>query len=409
VTKDTALTSVSLNVPQMRTSSTRLYPTLLVFLAAAGQSVAAQGQAPSTDVCARIKASAVISTYVRLIDEYTEEDERRYPSLDTEDKLVKQWVESQLSALSRSTGGEETLNVASTKIEQCAWELRDDERIILFANSWSELSNLRKKLDAIVPPPKAPIRTIDANGNVATVNDVEMTVDWRRQRRNVGHYDGTAQYYYQCMRMKKCEGWVEPFSNFPFLLAYALPGGEKVIEALGDELLGPTEKYVRFKENERTARAARIEQQNAANARDSAKAAAESAETAAYYRELRAGNFQKAKSCLDVALAYDEVQDVYNGVTVVIEPTNEVHYVLAPLKQFETNDVLKTTTGTLQSGNAFVKFNATRSTHWIDRSSIGLNANVVIVGKYVANAPVTLTTGATTKAAVLTAICVGTH
>jgi hypothetical protein len=349
-------------------------------------------------ICSRIKESKVIGEYTAKVKEllnepatkaYTSEvpkgrEERvNYPVLDTKDSLIMKWVKNSFEREYMPERAESPEWVSlMAEINKCAYELRKSDRLLVFASSIRELGRLNAKLDSAMPnqPQQEPRRTINAEGQVVFIRDSSATVNWGTREIVGTEWPERQAYNYnvQCWRrMFGCSNGHETLTNFTLLMAFTRAGGQEFVEALGAELLTEAQSRIASIRRERQQEVVR-------------------------FRQIRAGSFQRANNCDELAQAFSASYSLAVG----IEPSNRMHYVSGVLQTFESDKARGSVSGFMNTESASVIFKTTPATVWIDRPRIALNKKVVVVGRYTTNVAVLLTNRARTTAAVLTASCV---
>lgn len=388
----------------------------IALLLASSGSLRAQPVEPKPAVCVRIENSQLVEKYVSLLKAGAHE------ILDTEDYLLTSWALQRFVKLYRQefdSRSETSDHKAVVLLTQCAWYWRNDDRLRIFRPTANEkgLKSLRERLNEIDTTSNEPQRRkLDAAGNVVSVTVPAAKIKWD----TVGIYQGTGMLnqFGTCIS-SGCSG-EEALSTgmIPILFAFTLPESEKVIQNLGDELLI---RATRSLEKVQAERQAESKAQSEAEARReneirqekiAATAATETKKTElaamkASDTAILNGNWSKISSCQEVGLAYYRADQANDGITVLIQPTKRLHIVSMTLKEFRSNDLMKTAVGSMQFGETFVRFNADNTTRWFNRSQIAIGGNVVVVGRYSSNVSIALTSGASTQAAVLEAICIG--
>lgn len=119
---------------------------------------------------------------------------------------------------------------------------------------------------------------------------------------------------------------------------------------------------------------------------------------------IRAGNYQIAESCHELAEALNIQNN--NDVSALVQADDRLRFVWATLEEFDEGSILGK--GLMRDflRNKYAAFTSNNKTKWIGKRYTSIGGRVYVVGKYSSNKKITLTSGAGETIQQLEAICI---
>ena len=381
--------------------------------------------------CERLEGNETVKRYALVAKQYialANEREIQFQGLvfDTPDDLVATWVRARQRELvhppemklNGKQGDEDANRVkheAIQAINACAYRLRNSDLLVFF-DPQSEMQRWLKHnldlvgtkaacADRVCPGPNrirsgGGSRTVDASGNVTSTQS-GLDADTNAIRL-------VPEDYYR-----------NP--NWAALHLFVFPGGEKLLETVGKEVIAKGEQWVgtraaMVRANEESRKAAEVEdakRQKVEEARKvvASKAASQAAQNTAaaqqsQFAEIRSGNWKIAHACVDIASAFDAVGDFDESFAAALQPNNKMKGVQGPLQSFTENRLLGTGNGLIGFGRTSLQFTTSRATRWFNKDAVHIGDRVMVVGRYVDNRLLQLTSGERVQIAIIDAACI---
>jgi hypothetical protein len=279
--------------------------------------------------------------------------------------------------------------VAVAEIDKCKNTLRDTKFLRFFAND-------RSRGDALVAAMRKDkgkmVKQLDASGNM-----VEVEVR-KPDRPSVTGLDASEHKPYITTYPFENPGrgnssvpaaaYALFLNNGDKALASVLPGVTEAIEKQFSETIAEKESDKKDKE--------RAKQQIAANR----------ANQEANYAEFRKGNYKTLELCQDIAAAAPNEVEV--GLAAAIKPSNKLRYSGGTLLAYKESSLLGNLSGEgyVRGEDGYAALKVDKNTIWFGKENIAIKGAVLVVGKYVDNTVIKLTSGESIQSPVLQIVCI---
>ena len=377
---------------------------------------------PITAACTRLRESPTVDRYVTMLDSLTKLGFDSMPTFDTKDSLVTKWAIGRfghgVGVLGRSIAvlGKSKAEQVDEFIKQCAYALRQDRALAFILPNSTERAAYRVVVNRLAAPQAEQQRVVNADGTVGTVAVATAPIDLSDRRVRyfyIGRFDDCAAPN----GLERGSPCFELFrTNAGAVSAFFEPNNTKILESVSDEVFSILPKATAYvlaaiqKSAEATAAAQadrqRVEAERQQRATDAQQSERQKKERLA---AIRAGDWSTVKSCVEVAYAFADANQLDDGLAAALKPHGGVKAFVAKLVSFDESTLLGTGTMVANSQNVYVEATTTKATKWFDKSSIRIGGTVSVVGVYEANDVLTLTNGAHPQVAAIRATCVSAN